>query len=411
MDSTLDLLVLVFTAIICLPLMVLALQLLLSLLPRRTLQLGDLRDPVTILIPAHSEELILPETLRLLLPHLGADDRVLVVADNCSDSTAEVARGFGVGVVERSSIDQRGKGYALAYGLENLAASPPKWIIVFDADCRWVGDGLDRLIRTATQTGEVCQGAYVIAPSLKVGTKQQISNFAYMVKNLARAQGWSRIGGSCQIFGSGVIFPWAALHKADLASGEIVEDMKLGIDLAIEGHYARFVPDVMSESDGAPSTEATSGQRTRWEQGHLRSIVRFAPRLLWAALRKFRPKLLLLALDLIVPPLTFLLILATGWMAICLILWQTELIRPLALICTLSLVGLVSLSLTAVWLKFGRRYVSVGSLLRVPAYMAWKLPIYARLLMRRGLTNWNRTARVPDSFRAEDQTEDSLHAK
>ena len=78
---------------------------------------GTSRAPLAVLVPAHDEEEGIAATLAAVLAQLGPHDRLLVVADNCSDATAAVARAAGAEVVERSS-DLRGKGYALAHGID-----------------------------------------------------------------------------------------------------------------------------------------------------------------------------------------------------------------------------------------------------------------------------------------------------
>ena len=77
-----------------------------------------------VLVPAHDEETGLPITLAELRTQLAAGDRVLVIADNCTDGTARVARAAGADVLERTDAHRRGKGYALAAGVQALAAAP-----------------------------------------------------------------------------------------------------------------------------------------------------------------------------------------------------------------------------------------------------------------------------------------------
>ena len=75
-------------------------------------------------------------------------DRLLVVADNCTDHTAAVARAAGAEVLERRDAERRGKGYALAAGVDTLRAGPPDVVVIVDADCRPAAGAIDRLVRT-----------------------------------------------------------------------------------------------------------------------------------------------------------------------------------------------------------------------------------------------------------------------
>src|SRR6185436_16232635 len=78
------------------------------LLPDRSL-----RRPLAVLVPAHNEGSGLLPTIANIQSQLGPGDRLLVVADNCSDDTAAVARQNGAEVVERTDPTRLGKGFAL----------------------------------------------------------------------------------------------------------------------------------------------------------------------------------------------------------------------------------------------------------------------------------------------------------
>jgi cellulose synthase/poly-beta-1,6-N-acetylglucosamine synthase-like glycosyltransferase len=104
---------------------------------RRLLQRSGDRPATVVLVPAHNEALGIRETIKSISRELAPGDRVLVVADNCTDPTALIARESGAEVAERSDPMRQGKGYALQAGLVQLAAGqPPEIVVVVDADCR-----------------------------------------------------------------------------------------------------------------------------------------------------------------------------------------------------------------------------------------------------------------------------------
>jgi glycosyltransferase involved in cell wall biosynthesis len=78
---------------------------------------------------------------------LMAQDRLLVVADNCSDDTAGIAARAGAEVIERFDPDRRGKGYALDFGVRHLSTRRTEIVVIVDADCIVEGDAIDRLAR------------------------------------------------------------------------------------------------------------------------------------------------------------------------------------------------------------------------------------------------------------------------
>src|SRR5712675_673729 len=108
------------------------------------------RGTVAVLIPAHDEAKGILATLNDIKPQLRLSDRLLVVADNCTDDTAAIAASTGAEVTVRSDLTKIGKGYALDWGLTHLASTPPDIVIMIDADCGVTTDTIDRL-------GSVCE--------------------------------------------------------------------------------------------------------------------------------------------------------------------------------------------------------------------------------------------------------------
>ena len=111
--------------LVSVPVLVLLGQVLLAYLPARAQPAAAWTRPqVAVLVPAHDEASIIGATLASLVPQLQAGDRLLVVADNCSDDTARRAEEGGAEVIVRQDALRRGKGYALDFGMRHLAADP-----------------------------------------------------------------------------------------------------------------------------------------------------------------------------------------------------------------------------------------------------------------------------------------------
>lgn len=346
----------------------------------------------TVLIPAHDEAGGIAETLAALDAVSPPGTRVLVVADNCTDATAAVARTAGAQVVERSDAVQRGKGYALSFGRDHIAASAdhPDAVIVMDADCR-LAPGSVRALAAACADGHPVQAINLIAPDLAAGPMTQISGFAMVVKNLYRSRGMQRLGGAALLTGTGMAFPWPLLARADLASGSLVEDLGLGIALTRAGHAPRLIEEAGVSSAPAPP-EVALIQRTRWEHGFLDTIRRSAVPLLWSGLRRGSAAELLLGAHLIVPPLALLLMMAGAVLAVTLGLALIGASAMPAIVLGGMVIAALGVTFLA-WLHGGRRWLSGGALLRAPLYVLWKLPIYLGFLRRRE-TVWRRTPRA-----------------
>jgi len=335
---------------------------------------------VAVLIPAHDEEAGLPRTLLAVMPQLRLGDRCLVVADNCTDGTAAVARRLGAEVLERHDPVNRGKGFALDAGLKHLSTAPPDVLVLVDADCD-VAPGAVAVLAAAA-ADRPAQGINVLYPPPDGGLTARLSAFAFYFKNVIRPLGLAGLGGPCHLFGTGLAIPWRLLGHTRLATGNIVEDLQLGLDLAVAGHAARFLPIPCVSGELPSGDNAAVGQRTRWEHGHVRTLFTQAPRLVVEGIRTGRAAVLLLGLDLAVPPLSLLaassllvITLTGGWSLV------GGSIGPLAVV--LSLCGLVAAGVFAAWVRHGRTWVSAADLLRLPVYLMWKLPIYLRLVGRR----------------------------
>jgi cellulose synthase/poly-beta-1,6-N-acetylglucosamine synthase-like glycosyltransferase len=352
-----------------------------------------LRPTVAVLVPAHNEGKGLLPTVADIRAQLAEGDRLVVVADNCSDDTAAVARAAGAEVTERHDPDKRGKGYALDWGIQHLSPAPPSVVIIIDADCRLGDATIKELTRAADATARPVQALDLMtAPKQSAIDPKVVAEFAWRVKNWVRPLGLDAFKLPCQLMGTGMAFPWSIIGSARLASGHIVEDLKLGLDLAMAGHPPLFWPTAIVTSQFPSSAEAAARQRERWEHGYVATSLATVPGLIAAALRRGNLALLALALDLLVPPLTLLGMLAAAMLVLTTV---TAMLGYPAGAFWVSLVNLGGFLLAVVlaWTRFGRDILPAAALASVPAFIWAKLPIYGRFLRRGPTTQWRRTDR------------------
>ena len=373
------------------PVLVLFVQVLVAATGRAKPATAGGRGRLAVVMPAHDEALGIAATLRALIPQLAPGDRLIVVADNCSDDTAIVARREGAEVIVRTDVTRRGKGYALDFGVRHLESAPPDIALIVDADCEITPGALERLATTCASTGRPVQALYLMYAPPTAGLKTRIAEFAWVLRNQVRPLGLQRLGLPCQLMGTGMAFPWECLRTSALATGHIVEDLKLGIDLARTGQAPLFCPEALVTSRFPDSASGLQSQRTRWEHGHLGVIFRDAPRLLLESVLHRRLDLLALALDLSVPPLALLALqLLLVWLATLALYALTAAAVPLEL-ATLGVV-LFGVAVIAAWWRFARHVVSLASLALAPVYVLWKIPLYAKFLVSRQI-DWVRSRR------------------
>jgi cellulose synthase/poly-beta-1,6-N-acetylglucosamine synthase-like glycosyltransferase len=376
-------------ALVALPTLVFVVEVL-AALPRARRRAGAV-DPtlrVAVLVPAHDEEAGIAGTLATIAPQLRAGDRLVVVADNCSDGTAAVARAAGADVFERSDQGHRGKSFAVASGVRYLAANEPDIVILVDADCRVEAGAIDALRAAAVE--RPAQAAYVMRAPDGAPPTRRLAELMFLVRNLVRPLGLARLGVPCLLTGAGMAFPWSIIRGAALASGSVVEDLQLAIDLAADGTPPRFCGEARVTSVFPSGDAAAAQQQTRWLWGVVRTIAQ-APRLVMAALRHRQPSLIALACELAVPPLTMLFGLWVLAIALGVVAGVAERQwHPLAG-AALGL-GACVLAIVVAWLRFARD--------RVPAAVLFGAPFYALPAMRAALVAlvrrrqpWNRTTR------------------
>lgn len=370
-------------------------QVLLACLPARSRPMGNsVRPRVAVLVPAHDEASIIRATLATIGPQLVEGDRLLVVADNCTDDTARLAREAGAEVVERHDALLRGKGYALDFGVRHLAQQPPEVVIVVDADCQVSEGAIERLARRYREVERPVQALYLMRAPAGAGLKVQVAEFAWRVKNLVRPRGWARLGLPCQLMGAGMAFGWRDLALIELANGHLVEDVKLGLDLCQQGKPPVFCPDALVTSTFPASQHGLNSQRTRWEHGHLGLMLADAPKRVRAALAQGNGSLLAMTLDLMVPPLALLVLTLLG---LNLVAWLAYLLFGLvAPACVaITALGMLGLAVVLAWARFCRELIPFSVLLYAPFYAARKIPLYLGFLIRRQV-EWVRSKRDDD---------------
>ena len=350
------------------------------------------RDRVGVLIPAHDEEDTLAATIRRIRPQLREGDRLLVVADNCSDGTAVLAESVGAEVVVRTDPANRGKGFALDRGIRHFAGDPPEIVVVIDADCTLSDFAIDRLAEMCRATNRPVQALDLMVSGPGATTATRLREFAWRVKNWIRPLGLSSVGLPCQLMGTGMAFPWELIARANLATGALVEDLKLGLELAAGGHSPVFCPAAVVTSEFPATGEGSRSQQLRWEQGHLALIAAEIPRFLVRAIRRRNFNLLVLTLDAAVPPLSLLsmtvlfsLLLGAG-------AWRMGMGSAPFLISLMASVGLTMAALGC-WLKVGRDLLPPMSAFSITGAILRKGAFYCRIFVHRSSHGWVRTDR------------------
>ncbi len=347
---------------------------------------------VAVLVPAHNESVHLLPTIACLQAQLRPGDRLVVVADNCIDDTAALGREAGAFVIERHDDTARGKGYALAFGVDYLRADPPDVVMVVDADCVVSPGAVAAIAHDCHETGHPVQMLNLMSADEGAGLRMRVLEFAMRVKNLVRPLGSYRLGHACHLMGTGMALPWSLMSTAKLATGHITEDMKLGIELTQAGFAPRFLVDVRVSSAFVTDTGVARVQKSRWEHGHLATITEELPGLLRSAVTTLDPALIVLAMDLMIPPVAFYFLSIFAILALAIV---AALVWPVFVAAAvLAAIGTACFALAVglAWFYFGRQLLSARELLATPLYALWKLPVYVAYFLKKR-SGWTRTKR------------------
>jgi len=364
-----------------------------SLVPHRARIVGDQPGPrVAVLVPAHNESAGVTPTLTGLRAQLGPQDRLVVIADNCTDDTAAVAAQSGATVIERHDATRRGKGYALAFGLEHLVQDPPAVVIIVDADCI-VGPGsLAQLASMASELDRPVQADYVLEPPSRPQGLAVVSALAFLVKNRVRPRGLLALGMPCLLTGTGMAFPWEVIRKAPPTDDNLVEDMVMGLALAQLGYAPMLCAEARVASVLPDRQQAAASQRKRWEHGHLATLREYAPKLIGQGLRQGRTDLIALALDLMVPPLSLLVALLIGALGFTAVAtWFGASPFPFAI--AFANLFAIGIGVLLAWFAHGRTLVRARDLGAIPLYVLWKIPLYFSFFTKGRHASWDRTER------------------
>jgi cellulose synthase/poly-beta-1,6-N-acetylglucosamine synthase-like glycosyltransferase len=363
-----------------------------------------------ILVPAHNEAQLLPGLLQSLerLDYPRALYAVHVVADNCTDETAAVARQWGATVHERNDSNRRGKGAALQWLLERLwaTAAVHDAVVFLDADSH-ISPNFLRVMDSHLARGERVIQAYYTVDAPERARSVALRYAAFAVLHYLRPLGRMALGASVGLKGNGMVFA-AELMRAHQWSAALTEDIELHMALLFAGERVAFAPGATVWAEMPASLAQTTGQHARWESGRLEMARRYVPPLLrasWVAARQGEMRRAFLfadaALEHLIPPLAVFAALTLFGCAVTLLLSLGMWLVPAAGNRTLLMLNLLgSTTLLAgllLYLFAGLRLAAAPwpvyrSLLGAPLYIIWKSRHYVQILNKRS-ADWVRTTR------------------
>ena len=372
------------------PALLLFVETIAALAPTRRQPSGKPPGAVAVVVPAHNEGRHIVPTLKDLRAEMRPSDRLIVVADNCNDDTAEIAEECGAEVFIRHAPDHRGKGYALQYAIDRLADAPPDCIAFFDADCRVEPGSLSHLAGVTHATGRPAQALYIMKAPKDAGPRAGVAAFAWILINRVRMMGLSRLFNVTRFTGAGLAAPWKLISRLDFGAGDITEDLVMTLKMALAGAPPLFAQTALVTSDFPEADDASVTQRARWEHGSLAVMATRAAPALWRGVTRADVKLIALALDAMIPPI--IVFAAALFASVLLSALSAIIIGPGPLVAVLAAAALFALAIIVGWLRFGRDALPANELWALAPFILQKLKIYGDR-GRQSSKTWTRTKR------------------
>jgi cellulose synthase/poly-beta-1,6-N-acetylglucosamine synthase-like glycosyltransferase len=345
-----------------------------------------------IIVPAHNEETVLAHVIRSLLriDWPAQQFRVVVVADNCTDATAAIAASAGAHVLARSNQEKRGKGYAL--DLAFTVSRELGWadaVVVIDADAE-VSTNLLEAIACRIESGEHAVQVHYGVSNIGVSWRTRLLGIAKAAFHIVRSRARERLKLSCGIRGNGWAVTRGLLERVPYKAFSLTEDLEYGITLGLAGYRVAYADEAHSNAEMVSGEKESRNQRQRWESGRFELIRNNTFPLLAQAIRRRSVICLDLALDLMVLPLSYIVLNVLTLLVLTLIaLAAAQASISWLWICGACIVAL-TLHILRGWQLSGVGLRGLLDLGRAPFFLAWKIMIMIRA---RGSKEWVRTKR------------------
>jgi cellulose synthase/poly-beta-1,6-N-acetylglucosamine synthase-like glycosyltransferase len=351
----------------------------------RPLAQAPTRRRLIVVSPAHNEAESLPTTLESLAASTVAAAEVVVVADNCTDGTAGVARRFGATTLVRNDDERRGKAYALDFALAHLRmqARAADVVVFVDADTVVAPDCLAALELRVRSGAAVVQAHYQAdAGNSELG---RLRRLAFALVHWARPLGASRLGLGCTLKGNGMAFDWSVIEHGTGGEG-ITEDAAMTLALVARGIPVAFEPRARVSGLMAESYSTARTQDARWEGGRASLLVP-ALRVALVAAYARRWSCAAGAMEVASPPLAVLVMMASTTLGVAFLIRSAAL--PVAIFAVAALGSYVCIGFLAARVS-PRDLLALRGL---PGYLWYKLVVYNSLIWNGPPRGWQRTQR------------------
>jgi cellulose synthase/poly-beta-1,6-N-acetylglucosamine synthase-like glycosyltransferase len=239
---------------------------------------NDYKVPVNsyaIIISAHNEETVVRNTINSIkeLDYPSNKYEIFVVADNCSDSTAKIARESGAIVYERTNLQDKGKGQALKCMYNILFNMDKKFdaVVILDADNHVSKNFLKQIDKKMSQGFEVVQGYRDMKNPWESWVTMSYSITFWLANRLCQLPR-QYLGMNCTLTGSGYAVNMDTLKKIGWEIETLTEDVEFYFQLCLQNVKIGWAHEAVIYDEQPTTLLQSWKQRTRWMQGHFSCV-------------------------------------------------------------------------------------------------------------------------------------------
>ncbi len=255
-----------------------------------------------VIIPAHDEELLIAKTCENLLAinYPAGKREIFIIADNCSDRTAEICRNYPVQVLNRVDRENLGKGFALKWAYERIGLDNFDAFLVVDADTA-VDPSILAELNTMINSGSHAIQCYETMSNRNESWFTQLIFISRTINNLLYHYAKYKIGLSSYLMGVGMCFRTSLLRELPWTAYTLAEDWEYTARLVERGIKIDFAVKAKVFPQESRSLQQATTQRLRWSRGRFYVVKNLGLKLFFDGLKRGNLKMVDASLPLIFP--------------------------------------------------------------------------------------------------------------
>lgn len=344
---------------------------------------------LVFLIPAHNERLLVRSCVRSILDQDYPPDRrrVMVIADNCSDETAAIARAEGAEALERTDPERPGKPRALAWAITLVGCEGVDAFVIVDGDSEVASDFASQLARF----GNLRNCAIQTYNGISNEYETWLTRLAGLLTRLRfERQFPAKVRAGLNVpLSNGMVLGSELLQRRPWGAFSVCEDWELYAEYTAFGEIISYVPARVTSQE-ARSTSQSGTQRQRWQAGRREVRLRWGPGIR-AARGITLPQKIDAHLELYWPSPAVHMALAVACVGAAAFGGASLLLLGLALC---AAIGEMGLGLGVIVVRHPQPLATLRALAWAPVYTLWRLGVAVRArLSQRARTEWVRTVR------------------